>query len=58
MSLNFQEAQFKDLKEADGTGAHDDGVGFNHVLGFGSNGEIVFNSHDARPYAPQGARLN
>lgn len=35
------------LEEADGTGAHDDGIGFNELIGGLGNGHIVFNSHDS-----------
>ena len=47
VALDFEQAELEPLEEADGTGAHDDGIGFNELIGGLGNGHIVFNSHDS-----------
>ena len=45
MRLDFKKAQFKNLEKAHGTGADDDGIGFDDLVGGLGNGQKVFNSH-------------
>ena len=50
MGLDFKKSQLKDLEKPDGTGAHNNGIGFNHIVGVRCNGQIIFNCHgNGRP---------
>lgn len=47
VALNLKKAEFKNLEKANGTGANNNGIGFDKFVRRGGDGKKVFNSHAA-----------